>query len=300
MPLSLAKNIRKATIRSVDLSMSVFATNEHTSIDVYAKCIYNVEGVYLAPFTDGVANVVTDDNTSIIVTNAPEGSVELVVIPVPKSEKEAWKWIEDSLKGKADPTHAFDIHFRDKDGNRLNADGAEVTIKCPHCASIPMLYSLDINGAIEFLVDSQQTSSSVTFTTNGSTYYIMADELTKYHIEIKDNPGGDVEVDNSNPKAGDEVTITTKPDKGKVVDKVVVKDKDGNEILVNDNGDGTYTYEQPDSDVIVDVTFKDKKILGIMQTGGNTQALLWLLLLIASGTGIVTICIEQKKRRASK
>lgn len=65
-------------------------------------------------------------------------------------------------------------------------------------------------------------------------------------------------MDDPNPETGDNVTITVIPDEGKVVDKVTVKDANGQEIPVTDNGDGSYTYEQPAGDVTIEVTFKDK------------------------------------------
>ena len=266
-------------------------------IGVYAKAEYNVKGSHPAPIEDGKADVTTDDGTTVSVTGAPEGSLTLMVVPVPETEKEAWKWIEDSLKGKADPVHTFDIHFLDQDGNRIDADGAVVTINCPHCEGVPVVCSLDTDGTVHVLTASAQ-GKSVSFTTGGSTYYIMAQELPKHDVEVEDKPGGDVEIDKENPETGEDVTITPDPDDGKVVDKVVVKDEDGNEIPVVDNGDGTYTYEQPDGDVTIEVTFKDKITPDSPQTGDNTLLWPWWLLLILSAMGIVAICIEQKKRKS--
>lgn len=231
-----------------------------TNISVYAKYEYNVEGVYPAPITDGEATITTDDNITVSVTNAPVGSVRLMVVPVPKTETEAWQWIKECLKATATPVHTFDIYFEDQDGNRIDAYGAEVTVNCPHCAGVPVVCSLDTDGTVHVLnTPARARAIGVTFTTNGSTYYIMAEELPKHDVKIEDKPGGDVEISDSTPKTGDDVTITPKPDEGKVVDKVIVKDGDGKEISVKDNGDGTYTYEQPDGDVTIEVTFKDEE-----------------------------------------
>ncbi len=279
------------------ISITAFAVDEQKTADVYAKYQYTVEGVYSVPTEDGEADIVTDDNITVSVTNAPDGAVRLMVVPVPKTEKEAWEWIESCMKGKADPVHTFDIHFLDQDGNRLDADGAVVTISCPHCQSIPVVCSLDSDGTVHILSASAQ-DKSVTFTTNGSTYYIMAEEL--HSVEVEDKPGGDVVIDNPNPETGEDVTITPDPDDGKVVDKVIVKDEDGNEIPVIDNGDGTYTYEQPDGDVTIEVTFKDQQTPNPPQTGDNSNLWLWWLLLIISAMGITVICIEQKKHKAMK
>ncbi len=271
-------------------------SDDTTEIGVYAKAEYNVEGVHPAPIDDGKADVTTDDGVSVSVTDAPKGSLTLMVIPVPETEKEVWEWIEDCMKGKADPVHTFDIHFLDQDGKRLDADGAVVTLNCPHCQSTPVVCSLDSDGTVHILSASAQ-DKSVTFTTNGSTYYIMAEEL--HSVEVEDKPGGDVVIDNPNPETGDDVTITPDPDDGKVVDRVIVKDENGNEIPVKDNGDGTYTYEQPDGDVTIEVTFKDDKTPDTPQTGDNSHMPLWVALLFISGGAIITLTVVDRKRKAA-
>ncbi|MBQ6701659.1 MAG: hypothetical protein IJN17_01735 [Clostridia bacterium] len=280
------------------MSLPAFAAQDEKENNVTVKYVSTVEGAYVAPVQNGVASI-DADGVSVSVTGAPEGSLTLMVVPVPETEKEAWEWIEESMKGKADPVHTFDIHFLDQYGNRVDADGAVVTLNCPHCQSVPVVCSLDTDGTVHILFGTLQSrSNAVTFTTNGSTYYIMAEELPKHDAEIEDKPGGDVVIDNPNPEDGDAVTITPAPDDGKVVDKVVVKDENGKEIPVKDNGDGTYTYEQPDGDVTIEVTFKDDKYPDSPQTGDNSNLWLWWLLLIVSAFGITVICIEQKKRKS--
>ena len=158
-------------------SLTAFAAEDQTTIDVYAKCEYTVDGSHHAPIEDGKADVTTDDGTTVSVTDAPEGSLTLMVVPVPETEKEAWKWIEDSLKGKADPIHTFDIHFLDQDGNRIDADGAVVTINCPHCNGIPVVCSLKTDGTVQILNRTDASGTDVMFTTDGSAYYVMAEKL---------------------------------------------------------------------------------------------------------------------------
>ena len=76
-------------------------------------------------------------------------------------------------------------------------------------------------------------------------------------VEAPKPEGGDISIDDPTPATGEDVTITVTPDTGKEVDEVIVTGKDGKEIPVTDNGDGTYTYEQPDGDVTVEVIIKD-------------------------------------------
>ncbi len=81
-----------------------------------------------------------------------------------------------------------------------------------------------------------------------------------YKVAIPDTTsGGSVSTNPSKAKKGDTVTITVNPDDGYQPDEVIVKDKAGNEIEVKDNGDGTYTFTMPSSEVTVEAAFKEKE-----------------------------------------
>ena len=86
----------------------------------------------------------------------------------------------------------------------------------------------------------------------------LYDVVKGYKVEIEQPEDGKVETDKDTPAPGEDVTVTVTPDEGKEVADVTVKDENGNEIDVNDNGDGTYTYEQPDGNVSVEVSFRAK------------------------------------------
>ena len=89
---------------------------------------------------------------------------------------------------------------------------------------------------------------------------VETDNIPKLNeVTMPESNGGDVVVDNETPATGDEVTVTVTPDIGKEVDQIIVKDENGNEIEVTKNEDGTYTYEQPEGDVTVEVIFKDRE-----------------------------------------
>lgn len=72
-----------------------------------------------------------------------------------------------------------------------------------------------------------------------------------YAITKADAEKGTVTTSVSQAKSGDKVTITVKPSDGYKVDAVKVTDKDGKEISVTANGDGTYTYTMPAGAVTV-------------------------------------------------
>lgn len=76
-----------------------------------------------------------------------------------------------------------------------------------------------------------------------------------YPPTVEDSDHGSVEIDNDEPEAGDTVTITPKPDEGYEVEDVIVTDEDGNRVAITENPDGSWSYEQPDCDVTIEVIF---------------------------------------------
>ena len=79
-------------------------------------------------------------------------------------------------------------------------------------------------------------------------------------LDVSD--GGSVKVNPRTPGEGDEVTITVDPDSGYEVDEVTVTDRNGREVKVTAERDGTYTFTQPRGRVTISVTF--------VREGGST------------------------------
>ena len=80
--------------------------------------------------------------------------------------------------------------------------------------------------------------------------------VTEYSVTVKKTDNGSASVSPKRAEAGDKVTINVDPDKGYVVDAVVVTDKDGDKITVTKKSDTKYTFTMPKSRVDVKVTFK--------------------------------------------
>ncbi len=74
-------------------------------------------------------------------------------------------------------------------------------------------------------------------------------------IEVTEPAHGDVEISPSKPEAGETVMITPTPDAGYEVEDVIVTDEDGEGVPVTENPDGSWSYEQPESDVTIEVIF---------------------------------------------
>lgn len=257
--------------------------------DVYARYVSSVAWDDV-PVVDGSAAATTDNGYTISVTGIPENTVVLRVVPIPSVETVAWSWFADCIGGDAIILSIFDIYFEDADGNRINADGVNISIS--RVDGETTVFAVATSGNTVEL-DGATTSGSIAFTANGSHYYVLTEKAETgptpgNDVTIEAPEGGDVEISEENPATGDTVTITPVPDDGKVVDEVVVKGEEGNEILVTDNGDGTYSYVQPDGDVTIEVTFKNKPSSnkpGNPATGDSSNIALW------AGTFILSVLI---------
>ena len=164
---------------ALSLGITAFAADSAgegtTPIDVYARYVREIAGEYTAPAENGEAAVTLPDGTAITVTGAPQEARTLVVVPIPESEKEAWGWLVDCLANTGTPVRAYDIYFLDADGNRLNADGAVIAITAPSSDGTLIACSLNTDGISKVLA-SAVNAGKITFTANGSHYYILAEK----------------------------------------------------------------------------------------------------------------------------
>ena len=105
--------------------------------------------------------------------------------------------------------------------------------------------------------------------------------LETYKITTKVEGSGTIDVATESP-AGKEVEFKVTPDLGWIVEQVIVKDENGNEVEVKD---GKFTM--PNSDVIIEVKFK--KIVEEIIENPNTAAIsITGLVLLAGGLGYIS------------
>ena len=78
-----------------------------------------------------------------------------------------------------------------------------------------------------------------------------------YPVAIDDSAieGGSVEISPKSATSGQEVTLTPKADAGHVLGDLTVKDSEGSELELTDNGDGTFSFKMPSGKVTVEAVF---------------------------------------------
>ena len=75
-------------------------------------------------------------------------------------------------------------------------------------------------------------------------------------VTSKPTEKGKVSVSTNKASENEKVTVNVTPDEGYVVNRVIVTDSQGNQIVITATGDNnTYTFEMPDDAVDVQVTF---------------------------------------------
>ncbi|MDY3926769.1 MAG: S-layer homology domain-containing protein [Anaerotignum sp.] len=81
--------------------------------------------------------------------------------------------------------------------------------------------------------------------------------IKKYSVTASENiENGTVTISPKNASAGSKVTVTVTPDEGYALESFVIKDENGKEIKLTDNGNGKYTFTMPSGKVTVEPSFK--------------------------------------------
>lgn len=107
----------------------------------------------------------------------------------------------------------------------------------------------------------------------------------KHGVTISDSKNGAVTASAAKAETGDKVILTPKADEGYELDKITAKDKDGKEVKLKAEKDGTYSFTMPKGGVTVDTTFKQAE--GAANTDKPAAATKTILLQIGSTAVIV-------------
>ena len=107
----------------------------------------------------------------------------------------------------------------------------------------------------------------------------------KHGVTISDSKNGAVTASAAKAETGDKVILTPKADEGYELDKITAKDKDGKEVKLKAEKDGTYSFTMPKGGVTVDTTFKQAE--GTASTDKPAAATKTIILQIGSTAVIV-------------
>ena len=229
-----------AVVLVCSMSIPAFAAEEEKENNVTVKYVTTVEGAYVAPVQNGVASI-NADGVSVSVTGAPSNAKTLVVIPM---TGDALSWIDSCVDG--DAKAAYDIHFEDTEGNRISANGANVSVSVS--GSGLTVSSVNTSGADKNL-SSTTSGSNVSFTTDGNDYYVI------YEKDEGDQPG----------PGSDTVTVPVRGDDNEIHADVTI-DGDTVELHELDFAEIDHIIGDKDKDglIEIDLTELDKDVCKII------------------------------------
>ena len=107
----------------------------------------------------------------------------------------------------------------------------------------------------------------------------------KHGVTISDSKNGAVTASAAKAETGDKVILIPKADEGYELDKITAKDKDGKEVKLKAEKDGTYSFTMPKGGVTVDTTFKQAE--GATNTDKPAAAAKTIILQIGSTAVLV-------------
>ena len=222
------------------MSFPAFAAQDEKENNVTVKYVSTVEGAYVAPVQNGVASI-NADGVSVSVTGAPSNAKTLVVIPM---TGDALSWIDSCVDGNAKA--AYDIHFEDAEGNRISANGANVSVAVS--GSELTVNSVNTFGADKNL-SSTTSGSNVSFTTDGNDYYVI------YEKDEGDQPG----------PGSDTVTVPVRGDDNEIHADVTI-DGDTVELHELDFAEIDHIIGDKDKDglIEIDLTKLDEDVCKII------------------------------------
>ena len=163
---------------------------------------------------------------------------------------------------KADPNAIF-FEFTAKVGETAVDFNGKVTVSVPFIGDANRTYSvyfLADDGSVT-RIPATIVNGTLTFsTTHFSVYYVTSavnpapagdggggGAAVVSTVNVAKTTNGTVKVSSTAAKAGDKVTVTLAPQAGYAVGTVTAKDKNGSDVALTKNADGTYSFTMPES-----------------------------------------------------
>lgn len=147
--------------------------------NVYVKYVESISDVYKSATENGKARVTTTEGTIIEVSGIQNDGLRLVVLPVLSTDTEAWSWIAGSMNNYGTNICPLDIYFEDEIGNQvpINTEVA-ITVTLSKEYTNPVVYNLKTDGTVTALENNSPNGNTLTFKTDYSGYYVVAEKLS--------------------------------------------------------------------------------------------------------------------------
>ena len=212
-----------------------------------------------ATVVDGQASVQLEDGVQVTVSGEALDGLTLVVYQIPRSDEQAWAWMESCMEKYGTNLYPLDLYFVDSQGSRVEVQSAiTVTVTYTGDYQTPAVFYLAENGSVTKM-KSQAEGTAITFTTHHNSYYVLAETEginTPVEPDKPDEDGSGRPSDGDPSQPGD----TSQP------------------------GDVSQPGDTSQSDG------------SSPQTGDDGQLLVWWALLLVSGGALLIILFRTKKQ----
>ena len=128
-----------------------------------------------APVVEGQASVQLEDGVQVTVSGQALDGLTLVVYQIPRSDEQAWAWMESCMEKYGTNLYPLDLFFMDSQGDRVEVQSAiTVTVTYTGDYQTPAVFYLAENGSVTKM-KSQAEGTAITFTTHHNSYYVLAE-----------------------------------------------------------------------------------------------------------------------------
>ena len=180
------------------------------------------------------------NRTDVVLNIGSQKMLKAVITPENATNKEV-VWSIDGDAAKLVPV--------DSDSNSVYVEGKKAGTVVVTATSVDGGFTATSN--IRIKKKSSSSSSSSESSSGGSAF-----GSATYSPNVSDSLHGHISVTPKNPKKGDKVTITTSPEMGYMVDRILVTDKNGDIVEVTKDNHNIYTFTQPKGTVNVKAIFQ--------------------------------------------
>ena len=177
---------------------------------VYATYKEGPKSYFTAETKDGKSEIQIPDGTSIAAEGISEDIRSLVVYPIVSEDTEAWAWFLACMNGKGINFAPYEIYFLNQNGEKTSAENVMITISMPQSMKNPAVFSLSSSGNLKKL-SAQNSGGGVAFQTDGSEYYVLAEETAPAVTPTPAAPVNPDPVISPTPTVSPKPTVTPTP-----------------------------------------------------------------------------------------
>lgn len=201
--------------------------------------------------------VVSVDKNGVI-TALSEGSTA-VTAKVGKVEASINITVSGAISNLTIDSKAFELKAKEEKALKVKYTPSQPSgLIADWSSSDESVATVDNNGTVKGVSEGKATITAKLGGKTASVAVTVTKLVGDYDIVVKPGNNGKVETSATTADKGDIVVLTVKPDEGYSLGQLTVVDDKANPVKVKSEKDNEFTFEMPDSDVVVTAAFSKK------------------------------------------